>query len=230
MKVCAVIPAYNEAKTIGEVVQQTKQYVDTVYVVDDGSSDGTAEIARQNGALVIRHSVNRGVGAAQQSGYNAAISNGFDYIVQLDSDGQHDPKHIPKMLELVQGCDMVIASRFLNNSYREYPLVRRLGISFFTRLANLLTHANATDVTSGYRVYRTESLNKLSPLPNRHWAIEQTLEAAKRGFRIKEVSVEMPLREIGKSQFSIVRYALYPFRMIHVMLKVMLPPSRLSGK
>ncbi len=222
MKICAVIPAYNEGKTIGEVIQQAKQYVDTVFVVDDGSSDDTAEVARQNGAKVIRHNVNQGIGAAQQSGYDAAISEEFDYIIQLDSDGQHDPKRIPEMLEVAQGCNMVIGSRFLNNSHKDYPFVRRLGISFFTRLTNLLTHAAITDVTSGYRVYRTESLRKLSRLPSRHWAIEQTLEAAKRGFRIKEVSVEMPVRNRGNSQFSLRTYALYPFRMIWVIMKVML--------
>ncbi len=221
-KVCAVIPAFNEAKTIGKIIQETKNYVDAVFVVDDGSNDGTGEVAQQNGARVIKHNVNRGIGAAQQSGYDAAICNGFDYIIQIDGDGQHNPKYIPEMLEVAQGCDMVVASRFLNGSHQGYPFVRRLGISFFTLVVNVLTHAAITDVTSGYRLYNTESLRKLSRLPSRHWAIEQTLEAAKKGFRIKEVSVEMPVRNIGKSQFSVVTYGLYPFRMVWVVMKVML--------
>lgn len=221
-RVCIVITAYNEVPTIADIICKSKKYVDTVFVVDDCSNDGTDEIARQNGARLIKHSVNRGIGAAQQSGYDAAISNGFDYIIQIDSDGQHNPKYIPEMLEVAQGCDMVIASRFLSKSYQGYPFVRRLGISFFTLVANLLTRANITDITSGYRVYRTGSLRKLSRLPNRHWAVWQTLEAAKKGFRIREVSVEMPVRDVGKSQFSLVTYGLYPFRMFWTILKVLL--------
>lgn len=222
MKICAVIPAYNEAATIGKVIQETKKYVDAVFVVDDGSTDNTAEVAQHHGAQVIRHRTNRGIGAAQQSGYDAAINNGFDYIVQLDGDGQHNPEHIPEMLSVAQGCGMVIGSRFLNESYRAYPFVRRLGISFFTLVVNLLTHVGITDVTSGYRVYRTESLRKLSRTSSRHWAVEQTLEAGKRGFRLKEVPIEMPPRDTGKSQFSLAVYARYPFTMTWVILKVML--------
>ena len=222
MRICAIIPAYNERETIDKIIQETKQYVDTVFVVDDGSTDDTAEMARENGAEVIRHDVNRGIGAAQQSGYNVAIRNGYDYIVQLDGDRQHNPEHIPEMLSVAQGCDMVIGSRFLNKSYRGYPFVRRIGISFFTLVVKLLVGVNITDVTSGYRVYKAESLRKLGQLSSRHWAVEQTLEAGKRGFNIKEISIEMPVRNMGKSQFSLVRYALYPFRMIPIIIKVML--------
>lgn len=222
MKVCAVIPAYNEEKTVGVVVERTKQYVDTVFVVDDGSIDGTAEIARRYGAEVIQHPVNQGIGAAQQTGYNAAIRNDFDYLIQLDSDGQHDPKYIPEMLEIARSCDMVIASRFRNSNCDGYPFVRRLGISFYSRLTNLLTHANITDVTSGYRIYRMECLKKINRLPNKHWAIAQTLEVAKKGFVIKEVPVSMPTRKQGKSQFSFTTYVLYPIKMILVITRVML--------
>ncbi len=217
--VCAIIPAYNEAKSIATIIQQTKQYVSKVYVIDDCSTDDTAEIARQHGAEVIQHSVNGGPGAALQSGCNTAAANGFKYIVQVDGDGQHDPKYIPEMLKIAQICDMVIASRFLNKSHKSYPLVRRLGISFFTRLVNLLTQACVTDVTSGYRVFRTESLNRLNPALNRHWAIAQTMEAANKGLRIKEVSAEMPVRNEGKSQFSLLTYCLYPLRMSLIVLR-----------
>ena len=222
MKVCAVIPAYNEEKTIGDVVNQTKQYVDKVFVVDDGSIDGTAEVARQHGAEVIQHPVNIGIGAAQQTGYDAAINNDFDYIIQLDSDGQHDPKYIPEMLEIAQSCDMVIASRFKDNNNDGYPFVRKQGISFYSRLTNLLANTNITDVTSGYRVYRTECIKNIGRLPKTHWAIAQTLEAAKKGFKIKEMAVVMPVRKQGESQFSFTTYCLYPIIMIWVIIRVML--------
>ena len=144
MKVCTIIPACNEAKAIAGVLQETKKYVDEMFVVDDGSTDNTAEIARECGATVIQHLTRRGAGAALQSGYDIASSNGFEYVLQMDADGQHDPKYIPEMLRLVRECDMVIASRFLNNSYQSYPFVRKLGISFFTfvviGVAVLFTH------------------------------------------------------------------------------------------
>lgn len=133
MNVCAVIPAHNEAETIGSIIQATKKYVDTVFVVDDASEDNTVEVARENGAEVIRHIINRGVGAAQRTAYMIAMSDGFDYIVQLDADGQHDPKYIPTLLlEAVHDCDydMIIGSRYLNDSYKQYHFVRRAGISF----------------------------------------------------------------------------------------------------
>ena len=123
------------------------------------------------------------------------------------------------MLERAQDCDMVIASRFLNGSYRQYPFVRRLGVTFFSMVVRTATGQSITDVTSGFRVYRIGSVSRLTDLPDRHWAVAQTMEAAKKGLCIREISVEMPVRREGKSQFSLVRYALYPFRMVPVMLR-----------
>jgi len=220
VRICAVIPAYNESATIGSIIKGIIKYVGSVYVIDDGSTDNTAKVAKENGAKVIKHSINYGIGYALQSGYDAASHDEFDYIVQVDGDGQHNPKYIPEMLKIAQGCDFVIGSRFLNNSHRDYPFIRRLGISFFTLVVNLLASLRLSDVTSGYRVYKTESLRRLHRISTGHWAIEQTLEAGKRGFKIKEVSIEMPPRRIGKSQFSFFVYCLYPLRMMWAILKV----------
>ncbi len=98
MSVCAIIPAYNESATISKVVQEARKYVDTVFVIDDGSSDETAKLAQDSGAEVIQHRANLGIGKTLQSGYTAAMNSCCEYIVQLDSDGQHDPKYIPAML------------------------------------------------------------------------------------------------------------------------------------
>ncbi|MFO8009307.1 MAG: glycosyltransferase family 2 protein [Dehalococcoidia bacterium] len=220
--ICAIIPAYNEGRTIGLVIRETMQYVDKVFVIDDCSNDNTAMVAAISGAEVVRHTTNMGPGAALCSGCKAAIANGFQYVVQVDADGQHDPKYIPEMFSIAKDCDMVIGSRFLNGSYRKYPFIRRLGISFFTRLVNLLTGIKVTDVTSGYRVFRTESLLRLSPVPNRHWAVAQTMEAGRKGLKIKEVSTEMPLRGQGHSQFSLKAYILYPLRVGWVVVKMSL--------
>lgn len=219
VNVCAIIPAYNESRTIADIIRRTRLYVPKIFVIDDCSTDDTGEIARRCGAEVIRHAVNGGPGAALRSGLQAAKSAGYDFVVQVDADGQHDPKYIPRMLELARECDMVIASRFLNGSYRQYPFVRRLGVTFFSMAVRTATGQSITDVTSGFRVYRVETISRLTDLPDRHWAVAQTMEAAKKGLRIREISAEMPVRREGKSQFSLVRYALYPFRMIPVMVK-----------
>jgi glycosyltransferase involved in cell wall biosynthesis len=218
----AVIPAYNEAETITDIIQQTREYVDEVVVVDDGSTDDTAEIARAQGATVIQHVINTGVGGALRTGYRYAIRQNYDFIVQIDADGQHDPAYIPMLLEEAEECDMVIGSRYLNESYQEYSPLRRLGIIFFTWVVNLLGRLNITDVTSGYRVYRVSALADIIHRSDDHWAVEQTLEAAKSDQRIKELSVEMPTREEGQSQFSIETFLLYPPKMLDVVVRVLI--------
>jgi glycosyltransferase involved in cell wall biosynthesis len=218
----AIIPAYNEADTIGPVIDETGGYVDRVVVVDDGSTDETAAVARDHGASVIEHIVNTGVGGAVRTGYRYAIRNGFDLVVQIDADGQHDPAQIPVLLERAEDSDTVVGSWYLNDSPREYFWVRRLGIRFFTSAVNLLGSTEITDVTSGYRVYRVSALESILHHSDKHWAVEQTLEAAWSGFNIDEVSVEMPVREDGDSQFTLDTFVLYPTRMLNVMLRVLI--------
>ncbi|MEE8401451.1 MAG: glycosyltransferase family 2 protein [Candidatus Hydrothermarchaeaceae archaeon] len=224
MRVITVIPAHNEEKTIQEVIRGVKKYVSDVIVIDDGSTDNTARIAKEAGAAVITHVINRGVGAALRTGYNVAFMEGFDYIIQIDSDMQHNPEFIPVLLETIQdgNHDVVIGSRFLNVSHKDYNLIRRVGITFFTSLVNLLGSTNITDVTSGYRVYRVKSLKKIGKSPDKHWAVEQTFEFARRGMKIKEISIEMPPRKKGKSQFNLKTFIMYPARMIETILRVLL--------
>ncbi len=223
MKTVAVIPAQNEEQTIGEVVAKVKKYVNDIIVVDDGSTDSTRSRALESGASVISHPLNRGVGAALRTGYRRALQEKADYILQIDGDFQHDPEYIPELLKQCEnGYDMVIGSRFLNPSHKNYNVTRRSGIKFFSWVANVFGSLAVTDVTSGYRCYRTAALARLTPLTDQHWALEQTLEAARKGFRIKEISVEMPVRERGLSQFDLKTYALYPFRMVECVIKVLL--------
>lgn len=217
----AVIPAHNEAETIGSIVDGTRTAVDHVVVVDDGSTDETAAVARRHGASVIEHAINTGVGGAVRTGYRYAIRNGYDFVLQIDADGQHDPAHIPRLLDAAADADVVIASRYLNESFREYSAVRKAGISFFTAVVNHLGNVDVTDVTSGYRVYRVSALESILHRSDRHWAVEQTLEAASRDLRIEEVSAEMPTRETGDSQFTLDTFVLYPARMLDVILRVL---------
>ena len=119
MKTLIIIPAYNEELTIGSVVALAKKYGD-VLVVDDGSGDRTSEIAREAGAIVIRHNTNMGKGAALKTGFEYALSREYEIVVTLDADGQHNPDEIPLLMEpIIRGeADLVIGSRYLNAMLR----------------------------------------------------------------------------------------------------------------
>jgi glycosyltransferase involved in cell wall biosynthesis len=216
------VPAYNETNTIGSVVCETANFVDEVVVIDDGSSDDTAAVAKDHGATVIPHAINTGVGGAVRTGYLYAIRNNYTIVVQIDADGQHNPAYIPELLDGVEDCDMVIGSRYLNESYKDYALIRNIGIQFFTAAVNFLGGVEITDVTSGFRVYRVSILDDILHHSDKHWAVEQTLGAAKQGLDTMEVSVEMPTRDEGESQFTLDTFALYPIRMADVMLRVLI--------
>lgn len=223
ISVVAIIPAYNEAETLPTIIRKTSPFVDEVFVVNDGSTDATDDVARKHADGVITHPMNMGVGSAVHTGYLAAIRANFDVVIQLDGDGQHDPSYIPEMLEKLdeQDADMIIGSRWLNESHQEYNHLRRAGIRFFTIEANVIGGLNISDVTSGFRAFRTSMLENLGPTSNYHWALEQTIEAARKGYTIKEVSVPMPPNSDG-SQFDVETYIKYPFRMILGTLKVLL--------
>jgi glycosyltransferase involved in cell wall biosynthesis len=222
VRTVAVIPAYNESGTIASVVTGASEHVDEVVVVDDGSEDETADVAREHGATVVQHVVNTGVGGAVRTGYRYAIRHDYDFVVQVDGDGQHDPAYVPMLLDAAEDHDMVIGSRYLNESYREYSAVRQAGISFFTFVVNSLGGLDITDVTSGFRVYRVSTLAEIIHRSDDHWAVEQTLEAARNGQRVTECSVEMPTRSEGESQFSLETLLLYPIRMLDVVVRVLI--------
>jgi glycosyltransferase involved in cell wall biosynthesis len=212
LKVCAIIPAFNEEATIANIIKETNKYVDFVVVVDDASTDMTAQIAQQNGAYVVHRQTNHGPGTALQILHeNTKLGEyyytDFSYIVQVDADGQHDPNYIPEMLRVAQSCDIVIGSRFLNASHKDHPFIRKIGIPFFSLIVSMLTITKLTDITSGFRVYNTNSLKKLT-------------EALKKGLKVKEVSVVMPVRTTGKSQFTIATYTRYPFKMLWTIIRV----------
>jgi len=223
LSVVVLVPAYNEADTVADVVRAAKPYADDVIVVDDASDDDTGSVAREVADGVVTHPTNLGVGAALHTGYRLALRKEYDVVVQLDGDGQHDPSHIPEMVARLADTDagMVVGSRWLNSSHKEYPPLRRAGIRFFTLEANLLGGVDVTDITSGYRVYDAALLAELGRPANGHWALEQTLEVARKGHDIEEMSVRMPPDSEG-SQFDLETYAKYPARMVLTTLKVLL--------
>ena len=159
-----VIPAYNEANKIGRVLRDLFTHgFDKIIVVDDGSRDNTAELAQKEGALVLRHKINRGQGAALQTGNEYALKNNADIIVHSDADGQFDPADIAPAIEFLQknNLDAVLGSRFLDTR-SQIPFLKKYFILPISRLINnLITRAKLTDVHNGFRILNNHALQKI---------------------------------------------------------------------
>jgi len=218
IKIGVVIPAHNEEKSLHKVISDIHEVLENyeynIFVVDDGSNDDTMKIALRNNAQVAHHAYPLGVGGAIKTGFLMAKEWNSDIIVQIDADYQHDPHDIPKFLKALDKgeADLVIGSRFVENP-PELNGVRKMGILFFTRLVNALTGYNLTDITNGYRVFRAELLDYLFFSAEKHWAIEMTLLAGKKGLRVREVPIDCVNRETGLSQFfNIATFFFYPIR------------------
>src|SRR5438552_6331671 len=196
-RILAAIPAYNEGATIGSVVLKARQFASEVVVIDDGSTDDTANIAALAGAQVVRHPVNRGYGAAMRTCLGHARENGADILVVLDGDGQHRPELIPVVVAPVAKgeADVSIGSRFLNSrAAATVPRYRRFGIGVITKLTNLGTRNNrkVRDAQSGFRAYSRAAIEAVDPLETNMGASTEILwEADRKGLRIVEVPIDI---------------------------------------
>jgi glycosyltransferase involved in cell wall biosynthesis len=200
-----VLAAYNEQASIGPVLRSLPDTVCGLptrpVVVDDGSSDRTADEARAAGALVCTHRRNLGQGDALRTGFALARRLGAAVVVTMDADGQHDPAELPDLVgPVVAGeADYVQGSRF-RGSYDDAGGARDLGIRGFTWLIRLLTRAPITDCTNGYRAIDGPGLDRLQLVEDRFSASEILIQAAGHGLRIHEVPVHIRSREIGESK------------------------------
>lgn len=201
MKTVAVIPAFNEASVIAEVVTETLEYVDLVIVVDDGSRDDTAKVAKSAGAEVLRHVIQRGVGRSTSTGLQAALLVGADFIVTIDADGQHLPSEIESVLEPLRDdkADLVIGSRVLDR--KRMPLLRRMGNRFANFWTWILLGVAVSDSQSGFRAYTRDAAKRL-PLDARGYEFcSLTLgEAIRIGLRIFEVPITVIYTEYSRSK------------------------------
>ncbi|MCH8329469.1 MAG: glycosyltransferase family 2 protein, partial [Nanoarchaeota archaeon] len=157
-KIFAIIPAYNEEKRINKVIKETKKYVDNVIVVDDGSKDKTKDIAKKGKAVVLRHLVNLGKGAALKTGCDYAVKNKADIIIAIDADAQHDPNEIPKFLENIKKYDVVLAYRKPN---KNMPFVLKFGNLFLNKTISFLYGIKIKDSQCGYRAFTAKAYKKL---------------------------------------------------------------------
>src|SRR3989442_1005704 len=228
LRVIAIIPAYNEENSVRRIVKDASRFVDEILVVDDGSEDMTAKEAESAGATTIKHHSNSGIGSSLRTGYGYCLSKPCDIVVQLDADRQHDPQFVPLMINhmITNNLDIVTGSRFLGQRNDDHALPRRAGIKLFSVLASSYGPARITDVTSGFRAYRTTALRLIGDVADRHWSFDQTLRALKLGLKYGEYPVLMPKRNSGKSQFSARTFFLYPPRMTGDVLKIALSGSQ----
>jgi glycosyltransferase involved in cell wall biosynthesis len=189
-KFCVVIPAYREGKAVGEVVRGARQYCHHVIVVDDGSKDDTAQVAREAGAVVQQHKTNCGKGAALVTGFKAARSLGVEYVITMDADGQHDVDEIPKFVEAYRrtGIPVLIGNRMISTA--GMPLIRRATNRVMSFMLSRTMHNYVPDTQCGFRLYRSDILPFISAA-SAHFAAESEtlLHVAERGIRIDSVRI-----------------------------------------
>ena len=213
-KVAVVIPAYNESDSVADVVVQIPSQVcgleTAVLVVDDGSRDGTGDAAARAGAVVARHVINRGGGAALRTGYRLMTEAGSRIVVTLDADGQHLPSEMERLVKpIVDGeVDVAHGSRVLGEADPN-SRSREMGIVFFNRIVSLITRTKVSDCSNGYRAVRTAVLPQLVLRQEQFHTSEFLIEAIKRGIPAKEVPITVERRTHGHSKKpAVVRYAL----------------------
>jgi hypothetical protein len=213
-RVAVVVPAYNEAESVGRVVREIPAEVcgerTAVLVVDDGSRDDTSEEAAKAGAIVARHVINRGGGAAVRTGYRLMAESGALVVVTLDADGQHVPAEMERLVRpvLEDEVDVAHGSRVLGEA-EPNARARELGIVFFNRVVSFITRTRVSDCSNGYRAVRTSVLPQLVLRQEQFHTSEFLIEAIKRGIPAKEIPVTVQKRIHGHSKKpAVVRYGL----------------------
>jgi Glycosyl transferase family 2 len=213
-KVAILIPAYDEAENVGQVLDLIPPEVcgaeTAVLVVDDGSRDGTGDVAAEHGAVVARHVINRGGGAALRTGYRLMVESGAEVVVTLDADGQHLPAEMERLVRPVLDGEVDVAhgSRVLGEADSNH-FARELGIVFFNRLVSFITRTKVSDCSNGYRAVRTRVLPQLVLRQEQFHTSEFMIEAIKRGVPAKEVPVTVARRLHGHSKKpAVTRYGL----------------------
>lgn len=228
MKKLIIIPAYNEEENIEKTVEWVlKEAPDFDYVIiNDCSKDSTRKICEERGYNILNLPINLGIGGAVQTGYKYAARNGYDMAVQIDGDGQHDPKFLELMARYLveHDLDMVIGSRFIEKEGFQSSGLRRVGISFFTKLIKLLTGATITDPTSGLRMAGKNVLQLFAEdYPKDYPEPESVVEILRRKMKVEEIPVIMHAREGGVSSISMKKSVYY---MIKVTLAIIIERIR----
>lgn len=231
-EILVIIPAFNEELSIARAITEIKEcdFNADVLVVDDGSTDQTAEIAKKNGAKVLQLPFNTGVGGAMRAGFRFANESSYEIAVQFDADCQHDPKYLGELVSCIgPTCDVAIGSRFLDvGNYRTIG-PRRWGMRLLAFSLSRLTSTKLTDVTSGFRASSSRAIDLFSkeyPPEYLGDTVESLIIAHNNGLQIKEIGVEMRYRVAGKASQSVLQATLYFARAILVLLMVIIQPKK----
>jgi glycosyltransferase involved in cell wall biosynthesis len=216
----AIVPALNEEDSLGRVIDEIRRFDPgfQIVVVDDGSTDRTAQVAADKGAYVVRLPFNLGIGSAVQTGYQYAYENDFDVAVQIDGDCQHDPSELPAILgPVIDGrADVVIGSRFAGAGVYRAELTRRFGIRLFARVVSAIVGQRLTDTSSSFRAVNRRGIAVFAAdYPHGYLeTVEATVMAAKYGLCLREVPVAMRMRAAGRSTLTTSMSTFYAFKVL----------------
>ncbi|MEC0240352.1 glycosyltransferase family 2 protein [Paenibacillus dokdonensis] len=217
--VLVIVPAYNEAEGITHVIEQLRR--DTphadVLVINDGSTDTTSMIAKKAGASVIDLTCNLGIGGAVQTGYRYAAEHHYDYAVQIDGDGQHNPQDLRRLLSVMMDThtDMVVGSRFITKAGFQSTFARKIGIDLLSTLLSRLTGQKITDPTSGYRLCSRRAITLFArEYPTDYPEVEALMLLYNRELSFTEIPVVMNERQGGVSSISAIKSVYYMSKVI----------------
>lgn len=228
MKKLIIIPAYNEeesiSKTVNDIIDNAPEF--DYIVINDCSTDHTAQICRENNFNYINLPVNLGIGGAVQTGYRYAYENGYDMAVQVDGDGQHDVAFLKKMAETMEknDVDMVIGSRYIEKQGFQSTFMRRVGIVYFSWLIRIISKVRITDPTSGLRMIGRRGIELFSKdYPKDYPEPETTVAMLRRGMKVVEIPVVMRERQGGQSSIRAWKSVYY---MIKVTMAILIESVR----
>ena len=215
-----IIPAFNEEGSVGKVVKEVKTHLPQIdaLVVNDGSTDLTSKIAEAKGAIVLDLPFNLGIGGAMQAGYKYAYEKGYDIAIQVDGDGQHDPREIPKLLRALGEAkvDVAMGSRFIGDSDYKASVMRRVGILVLSKAVSMIVGEKLTDPTSGFRAANRRAIQLFSVnYPQDYPEPEAIVLLHQCRLKMKEIPVRISQRYSGESSIT-------KLRSIYYMVKVLL--------
>jgi len=232
VKLLILIPAFNEEGAVAGVVKEVREVLPDVpiLVVDDCSEDGTRHQARMAGADVLPMPYHLGLGGCVQAGYRLAFELGYEYVIRVDGDGQHDPRYIPALLNVLRetGCHMVIGSRFYESNGGHTSMVRGIGIWVFRLVLRPILGRPVHDPTSGFVGVNREALQVFTgSFPLEYPEIEALVVLQRKRFRFEEVPCRMRRRKAGRSTITAVKSLYY---IIHVLLGVFVNVLKFEGR
>ncbi|WP_431920522.1 glycosyltransferase family 2 protein [Micromonospora wenchangensis] len=221
-RVLIIIPALNESGSIADVVGEVRGELPgvDVLVVDDGSTDRTAAVAAAAGARVAKLPYNLGVGGAMRLGYRYARDNGYDVAIQIDADGQHDPRYVPKLVDLLDDSDLVIGARFAGEGDYSVRGPRRWAMVMLSGVLSRVAKTKLTDTTSGFRAANRRVIEMFAgwyPAEYLGDTVETLVHTARRGYRIRQVPVAMRKRMAGTPSHSPAKAMIYLGRAFAVL-------------